>query len=120
MQGYLPVVPDEIPGLTMMVSFPSIPLWELNVALIVPDRSSNGAALSIGVTGAGSSPFPPNASDKFKWPYAGAVGSVIVAPNATYDKLNALASGLSRLISWDFVSSTELGSRGITATHSEL
>ena len=105
----------------MIVSLPPIPLWELNVALIVPDRSSYGAAPSImGVSGAGSSGFFPNASDKFKLPYAGAVGSVIVAPNATYDKLNALASGLSRLVSWDFVSSTELGSQGNASSHLEL
>lgn len=84
----------------MIVASPSIPLCELNAALIVPDKSSNGAAPSIGVIGAGSRGFCP---DRFKLPYAGAMGSVILAPNATYDRLNALASGLSRLVSRDWV-----------------
>ena len=93
----------------MMLSPPSIPRWELNVALTVPDKSSNGAAPSVGVIGAGSSGSTSNASDNVKLPYAGADGSVILAPNATYDKLKALARDLSKLMVWVLVSSTELG-----------
>ena len=93
----------------MILSSPSIPRWELNVALIVPDKSSNGAAPSVGVTGAGPSGSTSNASDNVKLPYTGADGSVIIAPNAAYDKLKALARDLSKLTVWDLVSSTELG-----------
>ena len=98
-----------IPGVTIILSSPSILRWELNVALIVPDKSSNGAAPSEGVTGEGSSGFTSNASDNVKLPYTGAVESVILAPNATYDKLKALARDLNKLMMWDLVSSTELG-----------
>ena len=97
------------PGVTMILSSPSIPRWELNVALIVPDKSSNGAVPSVGVIGAGLSGSTSNASDNVRLPYTGAFESVISAPNATYDKLKALARGLSKLMVWDLVSSTELG-----------
>lgn len=46
-----------MPGLTMIAFEPGVFLWELYVALIVPDKSWNGAASAPdGVTGAGSKP----------------------------------------------------------------
>ena len=108
---YSPVFPGAIPGVTMILSSPSILRWELNVALIVPDKSSNGAALSVGVIGAGSS-GSSDASDNVKVPYIGVDESVILAPNATHDKLKTLAGDSSKLMVWVLVSSTELGLEG--------
>lgn len=52
---YTPVLPDGIPGATVMVSPPCRDLCELYVALIVPESNWYGAAsLPVGVTGAGS------------------------------------------------------------------
>lgn len=76
-------------------------------ALIVPDRSSYGAEPSVGEIGTGPSGTFPNAADNVKLPYAGPVGSIL-APNAVYDKLKALAMGASKLVMRDLVSFTEL------------
>ena len=89
----------------MILSFPSILRCELNAVLMVPDRSSYGAAPSAGEFGTGSSGSFPNASDNIKLPYAGAGGSGLLAPNGTYDKLEAIARGVSKLAMCDLVSS---------------
>lgn len=105
------MLPGMIPGVTIILSFPSNPQWELNVVLIVPDRSSYASPLvrEIGVGPWGSL---SNAIDNVKLPYAGPVGLMVLASNTLYVKLKMLARGASKLAMCNFVSSTELGLLG--------
>ena len=82
-----PVLPVMIPGATCISSSPVKFLWELNVALIVPESSLYGAAF-VEVTGAGSRAVP-HASDSVSEPnfgcFSGATSTF--SPNAIKDRL---------------------------------
>ncbi len=106
-EKYVPVFPVIMPGLTAMLLSPSIPRWALNVALIVPEMSSYGAAPSPadGVLGAGLNALP-NASLRTRV-FSGAP-SLITSPNEVYVRLNSFASFLNVLVSCAMVASMEL------------